>query len=340
MEKQRPTIRQVANLAGVSHQTVSRFLRSDGGLMPETSARVRAAVEELDYRPNLIARAMRTRRTGILAIVVPGWSGAERTMAAAAEEARASGYRVEVVVAVGEDPTELGSRTRDLLDAGLVDGVLSFTPVPTPVALPLGGILVQAGEYDVSLRADDAVADDISTMERLVEDLAELGHRHLLHVAGPLNWRSARCRLTGYRQAVSRLGLISHGEPEGDWVPEHGAATMASLPDDSPVTAIVAGSDHIAMGVIRMAGERGWGVPDRLSVTGWDDLWLSRWVNPALSTVSVDRESAGRYAMQRLVAAVRDEPSPEAPRGPLTCIELRETTGHPPWTDTPVEGLR
>ncbi|WP_235912152.1 LacI family DNA-binding transcriptional regulator [Ruania zhangjianzhongii] len=327
MEHRRPTLREVASLAGVSHQTVSRYLRHEGGLRDKTVEQVEAAISELGYRPNLVARSMRTRQTGLLAIVLPGWAGAERTMAAASEEARAAGYRVEVVIAVGEDPAALGTHARDLLAAGLVDGVLSVTPIPP--APPDDELLVQVGEYDTLLRAVDAVADDTTTMEDLVEKLAGMGHRHLLHIGGPEDWLSARLRLEGYRNAVARLGLVSHGELPGPWLPARGLEVVSALPEDSPVTAVVAASDHIAIGAVRAALQRGWSVPERLSVTGWDDLWLARFVTPALSTVVVDRESAGRHSMRRLIAAVRGEPEPEPPSGPLTQITFRETTAPP-----------
>lgn len=328
MEHRRPTLREVASLAGVSHQTVSRYLRHEGGLRETTVERVEAAISELGYRPNLVARSMRTRQTGLLAILLPGWAGAERTMAAASEEARGAGYRVEVVIAVGEDPAALGAHARDLLSAGLVDGVLSVTPIP--LAGQNDELLVQVGEYDTLLRAVDAVADDTATMEELVGRLAEMGHRHLLHIGGPEDWFSAQLRLEGYRSAVARLGLVSHGALPGPWLPARGLEIISALPEDSPVTAVVAASDHIAIGVVRGALQRGWSVPERLTVTGWDDLWLARFVTPALSTVVVDRESAGRHAMRRLIAAVRGEAEPEPPRGPLARIEFRETTAPPP----------
>lgn len=328
MENRRPTLREVASLAGVSHQTVSRYLRHEGGLRPTTVERVEAAISELGYRPNLVARSMRTRQTGLLAIVLPGWAGAERTMAAATEEARRAGYRVEVVIAVGEDSAALGMHARELLGAGLVDGVLSLTPIPS--APTKDRRLIQAGEYDPLLRAVDAVAADRTTMEELVGELAGMGHRHLLHVGGPEDWTSAQLRLQGYRHAVAELGLVSHGELPGVWRPEHGAEAVSTLPEDSPVTAVIAASDHIAIGAVRAALQRGWSIPERLSVTGWDDLWLSGYLTPALSTVAVDRESAGRHAMRRLIAAVRGEREPEPPGDTLTRITLRETTAPPP----------
>ncbi|WP_420113461.1 LacI family DNA-binding transcriptional regulator [Pseudactinotalea sp.] len=331
--RRRPTIREVAHHAGVSHQTVSRFLRDDPTLRPETYEAVRAAVEALGYRPNLAARSMRTRRSGVLAIVLPTMTGPERTVDAAVDEARTHGFRVEIVIDVDESAEALSTRARELLDSGQVEGVLSVAPIAA--ATDRTGAVVATGEYDHRMRAVEAIAGDVETMASLVHALADLGHRHILHAAGPQGWRSAQARMHGYLKAIDERGLTSHGEPEGDWHPETGIRAVAGLEPDSPVTAIVAASDRIAAGVLFEAARRGWRVPDRLSVTGWDDMLLMRYATPPLSTVVVDRESAGRHAMRRLIAAIRNEPEPDPPAVRLTQLALRGTTAAPPPTGEP-----
>ncbi|MGZ0145922.1 LacI family DNA-binding transcriptional regulator [Kribbella sp. WER1] len=323
--QRRPTMYDVAALAGVSHQTVSRYLRADPTVGAASSTRIQAAVDELGYRPNLTARAMRTRSTGVVAIILPGWTGPERTVEAACEEAQRFGYQVEIVIGVDEDPAALSRLADDILGRGQVDGVLSVTPL----TVKPGGVVVQTDEFDARLRAVEAVATDEATMEELVEKLAVLGHRDFFHVAGPQDWRSAQLRRSGYLKACERLGLRSHGVYDGPWHPETGAEAVRSLPDDTPVTAVVAASDHIGAGVLRAAFERGWHVPNHLSVTGWDDLTLVRYGTPALSTVHVDRESSGRHGMRRLIAALREEPEPEPLPAAPTRILFRETTAPP-----------
>ncbi|WP_152362979.1 LacI family DNA-binding transcriptional regulator [Microlunatus speluncae] len=323
----RPTLHDVAALAEVSHQTVSRFLRSDPTVGAATGQRVRAAIDELGYRPNLMARAMRTRSTGVVAIILPGWTGPERTVAAASEEAQRHGYRVEIVIGMNELPESLSTVAAELLASGQVDGVLSVTPLMiTPDS---GGVVVQTEEYDDRLRAVEAVVADAETMIEIVRRLADLGHRELFHAAGPPDWRSAQLRRAGYLEACERFGLRSHGEFAGPWHPDTGVRAVESLPDDSPVTAVVAASDHIAVGVMHAAFRRGWRVPDDLSVTGWDDLTLVRYGTPALSTVRVDRETSGRHGMRRLIAAIRGEPEPDPPTAAPTEIVFRDTTVPP-----------
>ncbi|MEV6271519.1 LacI family DNA-binding transcriptional regulator [Kribbella sp. NPDC051936] len=325
--QRRPTMYDVAALAGVSHQTVSRYLRSDPAVRADTEVRIKAAIDELGYRPNLMARAMRTRSTGVVAIILPGWTGPERTVAAACEEAQRLGYQVEIVIGVDEDPAALSRLADDILGRGQVDGVLSVTPLTGTTNS--AGVVVQTAEFDHRLHAVQAVAADEATMEEILERLAALGHRDFFHAAGPQDWKSAQLRKSGYLKACDRLGLRSHGVYDGPWHPETGAEAVRSLPVDTPVTAVVAASDHIAAGVLRAAFERGWRVPDDLSVTGWDDLTLVRYGTPALSTVRVDRESSGRHGMRRLIAAIRNEPEPAPLPAAPTEIVFRETTAAP-----------
>ncbi len=336
-KKTRPTIRQVAERAGVSHQTVSRFLRDDGGLKPATHERVLAAVQELGYRPDLLARSMRTGRSGILAIVLPGFGQDGRpvpvtTLRGAFEVAQGAGYRVEVVFEEGPGG-DLAARATELLDSGMVEGVLALTTIDEGALssdLVGAGPFVLAAAYDEQLRAAGQSSQDLVTMVQIVDRLVDWGHRHFLHVAGPAGWISADQRRHGYEQAIEKHAVTSHGTLIGEWDAERGMAAVAELPADSPVSAIVCANDTIAIGALRAALKRGWDVPGRLSITGWDGQRLGEYSTPSLSTVEVDRISAGRHAMRKLIAAVRGETEPQAPDIKLTKIVFRESTGPAP----------
>lgn len=328
--ERRPTIVQVARLAGVSHQTVSRYLRHNGGLKPETVRRVEAAIAELDYRPDLVARSMRTRRSGRLAVLLP--AGAlllpTRLLSAAAAVAHEAGFLMEAVSIEG-DPAERAARARELISSGQVEGVLSLSSLPglsDQPAAPSGAAFVAVGEYDDELHGIGELADG-SVVGEIIEHLARLGHRNFLHVGGPDAWASARARRRVYLEMIERLGLTSHGVVDGDWSAGSGYEAVRALPESSPVTAIVAANDAIATGAVRAALERGWGVPDHVSVVGWDDIEMGRFATPSLSTVAVDREGQGRIAMSRLIALVRGGPPPEPAARPLNRLVLRESTG-------------
>lgn len=329
----RPTIIQVARLAQVSHQTVSRYLRHNGGLKPDTVRRVEAAIEELGYRPNLVARSMRTRRTGRLAVLLPAPAllMPTRLLSAAAVVAHQAGFLMEVVSVEG-GPEERSERAWELISSGQVEGVLSLSSLPGLSDQPRtasSAAFVVVGEYDDDLRGIGELAD-ASVVGEIVEHLAGLGHRHFVHVAGPDAWSSARARRQVYTEVIERLGLVSHGVVDGDWSAQCGYDAVRALAEDSPVTAVIAANDPMATGAVRAALDRGWGVPQRLSVVGWDDLELGRFATPSLSSVVVDREEQGRVAMERLIALVRGEPEPEAARLPLNRLVLRESTGPAP----------
>ncbi|MEU0238996.1 LacI family DNA-binding transcriptional regulator [Nocardiopsis sp. NPDC006198] len=327
----RPTIMEVARLAGVSHQTVSRYLRSEGGLKESTRERVGAAVRELGYRPNLIARSMRTRRTGRLAVLLPGLGSfsPDRMLVGAIAAARAAGFAVEVQSVDGGSGAR-AERVLELADSGQVEGILSLAPVVHEGdRMPAGEVpVVVCAGYDDQMRGIGELADG-SVVADLVAGLAAVGHRRFLHVSGSLRFASARGRKETFLRTVERLGLESHGVVDGDWSAESGRDAVRSLAEDSGVTAVIAANDVVAAGVVRGALERGWGVPDDLSVTGWDNNPVGAYLSPALTTVDVDRERLGRDAMERLVASVRGT-EPELSDGPLNRIVWRESTGPAP----------
>ncbi|GAA1152445.1 LacI family DNA-binding transcriptional regulator [Nesterenkonia lutea] len=327
-----PTIHEVARRAGVSHQTVSRYLRDMGPFKPATTERVEKAIRELNYRPNMIARSMRTRRTGVLAVILPSQLDAmpTPTLAGAAKAAHAAGCFMEISVVDGT-AQDRAARAIELLESGRVEGVLSLSALPGLTDRPKGpgtAALTVLDQYDDDLRGIGPLAD-ASVMADIVRSLAELGHRKFLHIAGPQDWASARARRRVFEETVAELGLVCGGVVGGGWGPEVGYAAVSDLDAASGVTAVVAANDYVAMGAMRAAHERGWRVPQDLSVTGWDDLGTGRYATPSLSTVSVDRQGQGRQAMSRLIALVRDEAppvvSPEANQ-----LILRESSGPVP----------
>jgi len=326
----RPTIMQVAQLAGVSHQTVSRYFRAPDGLKAATRARVDAAVQQLNYTPNLIARSMRTRRTGRLAVIVPTLTySPARMLGGAMAAAHEAGYSVDVLSPEG-GAAERTERLVELAESGQVEGIVSLAPVLTTLGstTPNGTLVVVSGEFDDEMRGIGELAD-ASPVRELIEGLAQRGHRHLLHVTGSLDFASARARRDAYLSAIGELGLESAGVVEGDWTAESGRAAMLEVDDRHRPTAVIAANDYVAAGVVRGAVERGWSVPGDLSVTGWDNQPLGRFLFPSLTTVEIDLELLGRRAMRRLVLALRgDQPEPLAAR--LTTVIWRESTGPAP----------
>jgi LacI family transcriptional regulator len=326
--RKRTTIVQVAQRAGVSHQTVSRYLRFNGGLKPGTVEKVEAAIRELDYKPDFIARSMRTRRSNRIAVVLPEVSNALPTpFRGAAAAAHQAGYQVDVVSLEG-DEARRRERVLMLLESERVEGVLSLTPLGDVLPLQLDAALpiLVLGEYDDKMRSTGAFADGTFAAQ-VVQHLADLGHRRFLHVAGSQDWASARNRHRIYLETIDRLGLESYGVVGGHWSVGSGYEAARDLPGNSGVTAVFAANDHMAFGVIRGLQDRGIRVPEDVSVVGWDNEELGRFFSPTLTTVELNLELIGREAMLELIARVEDREPPSFGRQVMGRLIARGSSG-------------
>jgi len=328
LQPRRPTIHQVADRAGVSHQTVSRYLRNNGGLKPATVAKVQAAIDELNYRPNRIARSMRTRRTGRIAILLPTAARLLplRLLGAASAAAHEAGYSVDLVGLEG-GASDRGARALELADSGEIEGILALAPLGATQASWSVPVVVIA-DYDEELRGLGALADSTACGE-VVRHLNDLGHRGFLHLAGPEAFPSARNRRRTFTEAVAELGVRGTVIDCG-WSGQSAYEAVMSLPQDTDITAVVAANDVLAMGAVRACLRRGWRVPEDVSVFGWDDEELARLATPALSTVAIDRERQGREAMSRLIAVIRGVQPPPVNTASLHTVIPRESSGPAP----------
>lgn len=338
MTQKRATIYDVAELAGVSHQTVSRYLRNNGGLKPATLARVESAVETLNYRPNLIARSMRTRQTGRMAILLPAATVSLplRLMSAATATAHAAGFAIDVLSLEGAAAERI-ARAKELAESGEFEGILTLASLGDEPLSTLTTSIVIVSNYDDEMRGVGALADGAACGE-VVRLLVQLGHTQFLHLAGPQSYASARNRRKTFLESTARLG-VAGSVIDGDWSGAFGHDAIAALPADTEITAVVTGNDLVAMGAIRATLSRGWTIPKDLSVFGWNDEDFCRYTSPSLSTVAIDRERQGREAMERLIASVRGtEPPPPAPRSLHTVIS-RESTGPVPVERKPLRPM-
>ncbi|RCK62196.1 LacI family transcriptional regulator [Microbacterium sorbitolivorans] len=330
----RPTLKDVARLAEVSHQTVSRFVSGDPAIRQANRDRIQAAIDELGYRPNIVARSMRMRRKGLLSVVAPATTAPHtpaKMMSATTAEAHAFGYEVEVVHVAGGASART-NRALELADSGWVEGVLSlatFDERVGPGTRPGGVPIIEFAVYDDQLHGAGIMLD-ASPMIEIVGRLAELGHRDFFHVGGPVGHPASDERFAVYDRAVSARGLTSHGSARGPFDGSTGVEAIEALPIDSPVTAVVCANDELAAGVLLGASRRGWSVPGRLSVTGWDNRQVGKYMPPGLTTVIVDHETVGRTAMGTLIAALRGEPAPVADFRELNTVVWRGSVGPRP----------
>lgn len=321
------TIYDVARAAGVSHATVSRLLKGYAGIRPQTRERVATAIRELGYRPNLNARSLTTGRSHRIAALTHEITqvGPSKILEGANMAARDAGYLLDVITLDAHDPEAI-RESIDLAQQFDLAGVLALASTDEVTTA------VETTTFRVPLYLDaghDTVPTDFTPAAGGIPDvlrhLAELGHRDVMHIAGPRTWVGARNRARGYEAGVAELGLRSRGVIHGDWSARSGYEAIASLPDELPATAFVAANDQTALGIILALNERGHRVPDDVSVTGVDDTPEAAYYSPPLTTLRIDFAAQGRNAVQQLLALIDGEAPPQLPARRPELIVRRST---------------
>lgn len=301
----------VARLAGVSHQTVSRVINDHPSVRTSTRERVLAAMAELRYRPNRLARALVTSRSGMLGVVTSGSAryGPMSTLLAIEEAARRSDYAVHVRAVRTASPDGLDRALVELDDQAVEAAVVIAPRVSVVEGLagvetraPL--ILVAAGVAPTD-RFDAVAVDQAAGARAATRHLIDLGHTRIGHLAGPADWFDARERARGWRDELAAAGLEPAAQWEGDWTAEAGYRLGVELArDPARPTAIVASNDQMALGLLRAFAEAGVRVPGDVSVTGFDDIEGTAHFQPPLTTVRQDFEALASLVMERVLAAV------------------------------------
>ena len=301
-------IRDVARLAGVSHQTVSRVINGHPSLRTGTRDRVLAAMEELSFRPNRAARALVTSRsTTVGVLVTKGFEyGPAASLHAIDSAAREAGYGVDVA----HLDVVTGGSIRSALDRLLahgVDGLVILAPQEQtlgeisrlPITLPFVTVNAAASADDHRLSVDQSGGAALATRH-----LLELGHRRIAHLAGPDGWFETEARLRGYLHELSAWGLEPERLLSGDWTAESGYRAGLVLAEDAGITAVFSSNDQMALGLIHAFGERGRRVPEDLSVVGFDDVPEAAHYSPPLTTVRQDFLELGRRCVAQLLAVI------------------------------------
>ncbi|ANS70409.1 transcriptional regulator [Streptomyces lincolnensis] len=305
----------VAREAGVSHITVSRVINGHPSVRPETRTRVEAAIRKLGYRRNSVARALKSRRSSTIGVVIAGSELFElpRILLGVETAAKQAGYWVSLASWQGEPSTgdlrETLQRLTDqsveaiavVADRPVVVEALSGLVLGVPVAVVMSGSVPNP---DLSF-----VEVDQELGARLaVRHLLDLGHRNIVHLTGALNTFDARTRVDGWRAELDAAGAEG-AMLEGDFRAESGFRLAHRLcDDDTPLpTAVFAGNDQMAMGVLAAFAERGVRVPDDVSLVGFDDITGAGYLVPALTTVCQDFAHLGTSAIELLVRMLGGE---------------------------------
>ncbi len=309
----------VAARAGVSHQTVSRVVNGHPNVAGPTRERVQRAIEELGYRPNTAARALVTgssRTIGLITINVNQY-GPAQTLIGLEKAARAAGYSLSVAILDGASAGAVDMQAAvDRFVAQSVDAVVlhtaSFQAVEALRSLdpPVPLIAVQMGAEEVR----PAVTVGQEAGARLaVAHLLALGHETVHHVAGPAHSLEAQRRVVGWRAELTEAGAVVPEVMHGDWWPTSGHAAGVDLATritaGERITAVFAGNDQMALGLMVALCEAGLEVPEDVSVVGFDDVPEAPFFTPPLTTVRQDFTELGRRGVELVLAQLAGEDS-------------------------------
>lgn len=301
------TRKDVARLAGVSVATVSYVINRTKRVTPEVEQRVRSAVEELNYRPNLLARGLTNRKTRHVAMLVDNLQNPHYTelLSGAQSVASENGYIVSIIPVDVSQPKDI----LELTSRGVEGVILTLGAYHLPVSTLLGDALPksQADEY--------VIFDYGQAMDDMLAHLISLGHRKIACLTGFFAEKDGLERIQAWRSALARHGLevceerICRGSASARMDGEEGAREMNALLDSGePFTAVYAMNDLMAIGAIRALKMRGLSVPEDVSVVGNDHLEVLRSVTPSLASLDMHAREMGGYLMRQLMEIVEQKP--------------------------------
>jgi len=305
----------VAALAGVSHQTVSRVLNNHPNVRERTRVRVLAAIAQLGYRPNRAAKALVTGRSQTIGVVAPNSTlfGPASLLAAFGEAAVEAGFAVSVASVRQLDPDSFREAVERHLDQR-VAGVVVIAPVET------ASEAIRAVADDVPLvmiDGDPALPRPLVTIDQVeggrlaTRHLLDHGHETVWHVCGPTEWFDSRGRVEGWRETLIAAGAEVPPLIPADWSAASGYQAGLMLARMPEVTAVFAANDHLALGILRALYERGRSVPQDVSVVGFDDVPEAGFFIPPLTTIRQDFDTVAKTSLRLVLERLDDEAAPQ-----------------------------
>ncbi|OEJ23863.1 LacI family transcriptional regulator [Streptomyces agglomeratus] len=331
---QSASMADVARVAGVSSQTVSRVANGYAGVTEETRQQVLAAMKELGYRPNSAARALKRGEFRTIGVITFGLSttGNVRTLEAIATSAAHEGYAVTLLpVAVPTQDEVRGAFSR--LGELAVDAVIVIQEVHLLDAVPLDlppNVQVVVADSDAGDRYTVVDTDQAGGTRTAVRHLLDLGHRTVWHLAGPEESYAAQRRADAWRAELTRAGRTPPPLVRGDWSAESGYRAGLELASLEDCSAVFAANDQMALGLLRALHERGRTVPDDVSVIGFDDIPESGSFLPPLTTVHQDFAEVGRRCVEGVLRQMRHDATAHGTTLVPTRLVVRDSTAPPP----------
>jgi DNA-binding LacI/PurR family transcriptional regulator len=336
--RRKPTINDVAKLAGVSFGTVSRVLNNAPDVSASTRERVLQVIKDIGYRRNRAATALVTSRSTSIGIVSDGSPrfGPVGTLMALENVARKKGYATTVVSA--EKPYEDSVQAAlDNLDDMGVGGIIVIAPLVDMAAAVWNASCRVPVEMIAAGASSTPNVFTYSENQELgarlaTQHLIDLGHTDIAHFAGSMDWFDGRVRKRGWEAALREAGLKPGLCIEGDWSPGWAYETGLQLVREARIPeAIFAASDHTALGLIRAFAENSVRVPDDVSVVGFDDIEGSDYFLPPLTTVRQDFTALAHMSMEVLLGAMEGRDVDRTPIAPTLVVRnssTRATSDH------------
>jgi DNA-binding LacI/PurR family transcriptional regulator len=329
----RPSMADVARLAGVSSQTVSRVSNGRTNVDDQTRKRVVTAMRELGYRPNGAARSLKSGRFHTIGVIMTTLEsfGNTHTLGAIAKEAARADYSVTLTPISDPSLTRVSGAYRRLSEQA-VDGVVIILEAhlrdqvefTLPPGIPVVMIDSDAGPGYTVVDTDQAQGARQAT-----EHLLGLGHRQVWHIAGPDGSFSAAHRTESWRRTLAAAGLAPPEVLRGDWTAEAGYRHGLTLARRDDVTAIFTANDQMALGAMRALHELGRDIPGDVSIVGFDDMEEARSFWPPLTTIRQDLDTVGRLSFQKLLGHISRADTAHSKTFVPTELIVRSSTGPP-----------
>ena len=343
----RATIKEVASVAGVSTQTVSRVVNDRPDVSPETRKRVQEVIKKLSYQPSALARSLISQRSYTLGVVTAGLKhiGPSRTLSGITSAAEDAGYSVLLKELPSYDTEDISPIIQAFLSRH-VDGIIWAVPEvgenrkwvnnpPLDIEVPLV-YLTMAPQNELTIVSIDNYLGGRMAMSHLLE----LGRKRIGHISGPLDWWEARQRLAAWKDALTETGLDG-GEGyfvEGNWSSASGALAIEKLFDQYPdMDGLFVANDQMALSTLQFFSEKGIRVPEDVAVVGFDNIAESAFFSPPLTTVQQDQHQIAKVAVAEVSKIIEAGWQGLGPVEPLSIIlpptlvvrqsSVRETRG-------------
>lgn len=310
----RATIKEVASVAGVSTQTVSRVINERPDVSPETRRRVQQVIKELSYQPSALARSLISQRSHTLGVAIAGLKhiGPSRILSGITSAAEEAGYSILLKELPSYDTEEIAPIFQGFLSRH-VDGIIWAVPEvgenrewvhPTleDVEVPLVYLTMEPRDH-LSVVAIDNYLGGRMAMDHLMKQ----GYRRIGHICGPLDWWEARQRMAAWKDALSEAGQAVEDSHcvEGTWSSASGALAIVKLFDQYPeMDAVFVANDQMALGAMQFFAEQEIRIPEDIGIVGFDNLPESAYFSPALTTVQQDQHAVARIAVAEVIKII------------------------------------